>query len=642
VQIGLKSRIRFGFLLILVVFVGTLLFAVHRMHLINDDLRLIQRGYLTMARLATQVQTLQETQDEYILRAFSEDNINLQKHLVRYTRNFYAQRLKTQLNALEAHSRAILKSTLAQRDVNFFRSMQEQIATAKEMHLAYEEITNVVLDGIDDSTALQTDDVFRLYQRRSDELSKEIKSIGLRIENRISSAVSAAERNDRESTNIIEWASLLALLIGLSTIFTVNRGFIPFRHLLDSARRIGRGSLDVVVEVDGPDEVGDLAREFNLMAKALRDREKAFADQNQDLVRLKGFSEDVIRSVRIGIIVLNAEGKILALNPAARSVFRIPLVDAEERNLSELQPSDSPIQDLLLELNSVLENGVEKSSPLVKVQDRVLDIALVPIRDRAGVSSDDLLLLGEDVTNREETRERLVESERLAAIGRIAAQITHEIRNPLSSVGLNIELLGDDIPFLPENRQDEASAIVAAVGKEVERLTHITEGYLRYARLPAPQQTPGDVGDLLADLCAFYQSEAHQAGVMLELQIENQIPDVSYDTARLRQALLNLLRNAQEAAGKGGTVRLIAQKLPRETADGVRLSVEDSGSGITEETKARLFEPFFTTKKSGTGLGLTLTQEIVREHGASLHVGDSSLGGAVFNIDLYSNKEESV
>ena len=122
-QFGLKSRIRFGFLLILVVFVGTLLFAVHRMHLINEDLRLIQRGYLTMARLATQVQTLQETQDEYILRAFSEDNIKVQKHLVRYTRNFYAQRLKTQLNALEAHSRAILKSTLAQRDVAFFRNI---------------------------------------------------------------------------------------------------------------------------------------------------------------------------------------------------------------------------------------------------------------------------------------------------------------------------------------------------------------------------------------------------------------------------------------------------------------------------------------------------------------------------------------
>ena len=635
-KFGLKSRIRVGFLLILIIFVGTLLFAVHQMDVSRGDLQLIQRGYLTMSRLATQVQTLQETQDEYVVRAFAETDLGFQKHLVRYAKNFYPRKLRAQLKALDSHCRAIMRRHLADDDQRFFEALKEQIDQVQSRHQVYDEVSTTILEQLEEGSIGTEAPLFQTYQQRSDELSTEIKSIGFSIENRIATAVSKTAANNRNATQIILWIALFTTLIGFITIMTVVRGFLPLGHLLESVRRIGRGSMDVMVEIDGPDEVGELAREFNTMAKALRERERTLAAQNEDLVRLKGFSDDVIRSVRIGIVVLNAEGLIRAANPAARSVFQMPLVEVEGRSLKELLPGQGHLQKLLAQLPTVVESGKEENFPLVEAGNRVLDIALVPIRDRAGSSSDDVLLLGEDVTSREQTRERLVESERLAAIGRLAAQITHEIRNPLSSVGLNIELLEDDIPFLPEARQEEASAIVAAVGKEVERLSHITEGYLRYARLPASQQIPGDVGDVVADLCAFYQSEAHQAGVMLEMQIEDQIPAVPHDAARLRQALLNLVRNASEAAGKGGTIRLVAKETQGDQGSkGVRLSVEDSGPGIPAEIKEHLFQPFFTTKKSGTGLGLTLTQEIVREHGASLSVHDSSLGGALFHIDLF-------
>jgi two-component system, NtrC family, sensor kinase len=241
-------------------------------------------------------------------------------------------------------------------------------------------------------------------------------------------------------------------------------------------------------------------------------------------------------------------------------------------------------------------------------------------------------VLGEDVTSREETRERLLQSERLAAIGRLAAQITHEIRNPLSSVALNIELLGDDLVHLPVERQKEAGSILGAVGKEVDRLTQITEGYLRFAKLPAPRKIAGDVGDLLADIVAFTQADAAKAGVMLELHVEPDLPPVPHDPARLRQAVLNLLRNGVEAAGRGGTVRVGARVSP--SGKGARVSVEDTGPGVPDDVKARLFQPFFTTKPQGTGLGLMLAREIVLEHKGELEVETSPLGGASFTIEL--------
>jgi PAS domain S-box-containing protein len=368
------------------------------------------------------------------------------------------------------------------------------------------------------------------------------------------------------------------------------------------------------------------------MAQALEDRQSVLAARSQELLRLTGFAENVIRSVRVGIVVVDEAARVRTLNPAARSVFHLPLVDVDGRPLGELiDPAlRESIAPILTAIEDVRAKGEMRTFPLVQLGERVVDVALVPIRDRAGASLADVLVLGEDVTSREETRERLLQSERLAAIGRLAAQITHEIRNPLSSVALNIELLGDDVPHLPNERQREVRAILEAVGKEVERLTQITEGYLRFARLPAPRRVAADVGDLLADLVAFSQGDAAKAGVMLELQLEPGLPAVPHDPARLRQAVLNLLRNGVEAAGRGGTVRIGAKA----TTKGARVTVEDTGPGVADDVRDRLFQPFFTTKPSGTGLGLMLAREIILEHHGSLSVDASTLGGAAFQIEL--------
>lgn len=690
-RVGLSARIFLGFLAILATFAGTLLFATGRIQAIREDLRLVHRGYLTLTRQAAQVRTLQEAKDEYVRRARKERDPAVRRHLVGYAREFYPRALRDRLAEMLIVAESLASATFARGDHVPLEDLKDRIRRVQALHDAYDDATVRLLESLEripdqnvptlpgdaggtaveapgDAAAQAPGDAGAAhdaaphdagapaepaepgapptgppgadptllafaFERASEALSQEVRGLSVALEGRIAEALLGAERDVRDASFAALGLSLVALFVGLGILFMMNRALRPLQLLLDSARAIGRGSLDVEVPSESDDEVGALAREFNAMTRALKDRERALASRNEELLRLKHFSDDVIRSIRIGIVILDREGRVQGLNPAARSVFHLPLIDLEGRALAGVEDLAGPLAEVLTALDEVHGSGEVRTFPLLGLHERIVDVALVPIRDRAGASLSEVLLLGEDVTVREETRERLLRSERLAAIGRLAAQITHEIRNPLSSIGLNIELLEDDVPHLPDERQGEARAILGAVAREVDRLAQITEGYLRYARLPAPKRVEGDVGDLLADLCAFSQEEAARAGVMLELQVEDTLPGVPHDPPRLRQALLNLLRNAEEAAGRGGTVRLKAERLPD---GGVRVSIEDSGPGVPGDVKERLFEPFFTTKPQGTGLGLTLTREIVTEHGGTLGLDDSPLGGAAFRIDLPS------
>ncbi len=630
---GLSTRIFLGFLVLLLVFAGASALAVRRMHAIREDLVIIHRGYLALARGSTQARTLQEARDATVARALAAPDAAVRRQLLAASREGDQGRaLRDRLDELEALSRQLLAGRARPVDHAFLERVLAECASARTAGDAYDQATARLAEAGDDpaEAALLADE----QRHAGDVLSEQLRSLGVGIDGKVSEAVLRAERDEREAAFAVVALSVLAALVGVLVLVGTIRALRPLHALVESAKAIGRGSLDVQVAVPADDEVGALAREFNAMARALRDREAVLESRGAELLRLSGFAENVIRSVRVGILVIDERGCVRTLNPGARSVFKLPLVDVDGRPLVELidDALREPLAPLLRGLEQVRASGEPTGFPLLRLGDKVVDVGLVPIRDRAGASQPDVLVLAEDVTAREETAERLLQTERFAAIGRLAAQITHEIRNPLSSVGLNIELLGDDVAHLPPERAKEAKAILDAVGKEVDRLTQITEGYLRFARLPAPKKVAGDVGDLLADLVAFTQADAAKAGVMLELNVEPGLPAVPFDPARLRQALVNLVRNAVEAAGQSGTVRVGA----RATKAGLRVTVEDTGPGIPEEARARLFEPFFTTKPSGTGLGLLLAREIILEHQGELSVEGSALGGAAFHVDLPS------
>lgn len=231
----------------------------------------------------------------------------------------------------------------------------------------------------------------------------------------------------------------------------------------------------------------------------------------------------------------------------------------------------------------------------------------------------------------EEREHRLIRSERLATVGRMAAHITHEIRNPLASLGLNVELLADEVGA----EKQEASKLVASIGKEVDRLSEITENYLRFVRLPKPKLEREDLGAIASSVLEFAGGELAQAGVEWSIAIAPGLPEVVADESQIRQALLNLVRNAKEAMAGGGRLRV---EVGKGEGGQVRLALSDSGAGISRENMEKIFEPFFSTKAKGTGLGLALVQQIVAEHGGRIEVDCPAGGGTRFTIVLPAAK----
>jgi two-component system, NtrC family, sensor kinase len=210
-----------------------------------------------------------------------------------------------------------------------------------------------------------------------------------------------------------------------------------------------------------------------------------------------------------------------------------------------------------------------------------------------------------------EARERLLTSERLATIGKMAAHVTHEIRNPLSSISLNLELLQDEMP----SQSPEAQSLMKAIQAELDRLTQLTEYYLSFPRTGTFKPEVVDIRSLVSDAIGFMGRDLERRGIQVEVKLADEPLLVSIDEAQLRQALFNVVRNSAEAMPEGGRLQvLVSCNIPT----CARIEINDQGKGIAPELAARLFQPFVTNKPNGTGLGLVATQQVVQSHGGTI------------------------
>jgi two-component system, NtrC family, sensor kinase len=269
-------------------------------------------------------------------------------------------------------------------------------------------------------------------------------------------------------------------------------------------------------------------------------------------------------------------------------------------------------------------------SPLTKLSARVSAVAHGDLSAHAEPHADDEIgrvasEFERMVSALAERDAQLRQSERLAAVGRLAAHVTHEVRNPLNSIRLNVELLQEDVA----DAAPEAGRMLASIVREVDRLTDITDQYLRLVRLPEPKRKLTDFAELVRDVVAFLAPEMERANVACELSLDEGAW-VPLDEGQIRQALLNLCRNAREAMPEGGR---LAIALTLGVSDAV-LSVGDSGSGIPDSEREKIFDLFYTTKQHGTGLGLPLTQQIVAAHGGRIRCLSRAGGGTTFEVWL--------
>jgi len=277
-------------------------------------------------------------------------------------------------------------------------------------------------------------------------------------------------------------------------------------------------------------------------------------------------------------------------------------------------------------------------APLGHVTERARAVARGDLAPRAVRAGDDeiaeLAATFEDMVGAvARARTEALSNERLAAIGKMAAHVTHEIRNPLSSIGLNVELLEEELAASP-TVDPGARSLLSAISREVGRLEQLSEEYLRVARLPSPRMEAEDVAALVREVAAFTKIEMERAQCVVTVTVDGdakgKVPPALFDEAQLRQALLNLLRNAREAMPNGGVIDAGV----RAEGMSVVVTVDDRGSGISEDVRARIFDPFFSTKGEGTGLGLAITRQIVEAHGGTISCAPRDGGGTSFRIAL--------
>ena len=343
---------------------------------------------------------------------------------------------------------------------------------------------------------------------------------------------------------------------------------------------------------------------------------------NRTIVSLGALEHDADRRLRV--LAVRVAGSIDALSNEAR--------DRELRSIGGLVV----LAALTLAVGVVVSLHVRRLlAPLARLTDRARSVAGGDLTARAVAPSDDEIgqleaAFEKMVAGLSRAQALALSNERLAAIGKMAAHVTHEIRNPLSAMGLNIEMLEEEIAQDASSERAEVKNLLAAVHREVQRLEHLSEEYLRVARLPQPRMEADDVATAVGDIVAFARPEIELAGCKVELHVEPHLRPALFDEAQLRQALLNLLRNAREAMPGGGMIEVGV------TADGmsVVIDVDDRGGGIPEEIRARVFDPFFSTKGEGTGLGLAITRHILEAHGGSVTCEPREGGGTRFRIAL--------
>ncbi len=238
--------------------------------------------------------------------------------------------------------------------------------------------------------------------------------------------------------------------------------------------------------------------------------------------------------------------------------------------------------------------------------------------------------LKETLGRLEAAQEDLLVAERMATVGRLSLKVAHEVRNPISAIELNAEMLQDIVRGHPGADMEEASGLVGAIREQVNALDALTEEYLAFARFPRPNFEEDSVNEMVTGVAEFVRPVATRQGISVKVEADPSVPPMVIDRTLLRQAVLNLVKNGLESLSQGGVLTVATRRLP----GAVEIDVSDTGPGIVPNVAARLFEPFFTTKPQGTGLGLSIARQIVEEHGGEIRWSNAAGGGATFTIRL--------
>ncbi len=331
------------------------------------------------------------------------------------------------------------------------------------------------------------------------------------------------------------------------------------------------------------------------------------------LTKIKAFSENLVENMPVGLITIDVAGMVTAMNPSASSILGV--------GNSGLPAHRSAIlpEEISIFIDNIENN--EKIHPAILLECRVggvplfLDVSAAPLYRNSGEISGHIILI-KDMTELRHLQNEVVRSQKLATVGKLAAGVAHEIRNPLSSIKGFATYFKERYKERPED-QEIASIMI----QETDRLNRVVSQLLEFARpvKPAPRET--DLKNFISETVFILERQPRVRKI--EININNDaFPEKGwFDPDMIRQVLLNLYLNSIDAMGENGVLSVAIKK----EENNLVITVSDNGCGIKEEDLGQIFDPYFTTKSTGTGLGLAITNSIVESHGGEIRI-SSSLG----------------
>ncbi len=357
---------------------------------------------------------------------------------------------------------------------------------------------------------------------------------------------------------------------------------------------------------------------------------QSYRSTRASLSRIKAFSDNVVENVPIGLLALDHQGKIAAFNRGAETILQLSAPQVIGQAADRVIPSG-----LLAEINHSKNQAdvIEK-----EIECKIADGKMVPLEIGASSLKDENdvflgnVLLFKDLTEVRTLRREVARSQRLASVGRLAAGVAHEIRNPLSSIKGFATYFKQRYPDRPEDQQTADIMI-----QEVDRLNRVVGQLLEFAKPVPVKPKPVSLQALLDDSIKLIRDRAAEKNISIQTQNNTRMDEVRIDPDRINQVLLNLYLNAIDSMESGGELKVEI------SYDGqhrnVVIQVSDTGRGISRENLSKIFEPYFTTKSTGTGLGLAIAHNIIEAMGGKITVVSDNEVGTTFTVALPNSEE---
>jgi signal transduction histidine kinase len=432
--------------------------------------------------------------------------------------------------------------------------------------------------------------------------------------------LSSALIRDQISPSLVSaayWALGSVLLSTLLAFAVSSIALAPIERISAQLDRISEGQFDPGPAVERGDELGAVSTKISGIGKQLRDVREIFSTLRENLDQVMSGLED-------GLLLFNAEGRAVLVSPSVERFLDRPTDVLRGRHVSDIFPARHALYGAITVRGNEIDAAEEKEVTLDSSSGpQRVGVSVQVIREH-GKRMGTLLTL-RDVESIERIGSQLQLSERLAALGRVTAGVAHEVKNPLNSMRLWLEVLKANMPTDPEPQQ-----AVKMLDSEIDRLDRAVKTFLNFTKPVELSLKETDLRGLLDEVVDAARPSIAKTGVQFQTDLADDVPPVLVDRQLIHQAVLNLLLNAGEFTSAGGKVTLSLRRI----GEFAQIAVEDTGKGILPEDQKKIFQLFFTTRPGGTGIGLANTFRFVQLHNGRIDFDSEPEHGTIFRVDL--------